>query len=615
MIDLRNIKHVYVACGYTDLRKGIDGYIYLADGKLKIDPFTNVIFIFCNKFKNKIKILHYESGSFWLYYKRIEHYTIKWPVASTGIEITKSQVDALLTGLRLENYIKKWLKSNFTFSRKYGNIYNIKEHIYMENLEFKSQIAERLKKYQSLNSPEEKEIYFKNLMIEFEDVEIQKYILEEKQRLEKMRKYGRKTEKLTDGTYIQLALFDENSDVFNEAEEIASNSAPEPEYETITYRRKKRQNKVNMNNQNLITVIIDHKLKNAHCDKCGSVLQEITYKEIRTYDFIPARLVLNVHREHSYKCNTCSSPDKNVIINVKRKTSFPKLMAEDSFISHIIVEKYLKHVPLYRQEKVFNNMGLDVTRKNFSNWIIKAANVLSPLYLLLYQNIIKSDICHMDETPLRVIEADQKNAYMWGLCSSKYDNPAYIYVYEPNRRHHHASDLLKGFKGYLHSDGYEAYRGINGVTNVACFAHARRKYVEILKVTPHNSSFYNLAETGKNYIDRLYKIEKQIVNLSIDERYKIRQEKSLPIINEYENWLNSNIYVNHKQFAITKAINYSLNGMKELRGYLLDGRLDIDNNRCERMMKNFVIGRKNFLFCFSESGADASAVLYSIIET
>jgi transposase len=485
----------------------------------------------------------------------------------------------------------------------------------MENFEFKSQIKERINKYKNLETPEEKAKYFKEMMIEFEDVEIQKYILEEKQRLEKMRRFGRKTEKNPDGS-VQLSFYDLNSDLFNEAEDIASQSTePEPEYETITYKRRKRRNKTNSPNQNLVEVTIVHKLENTTCQHCGEELQEMGYTEIRTYNYIPAKLELNVHKEYAYKCNTCSTLDKNEIIKAKRITSFPKLMVEDSFVSHIIVEKFLKHVPLYRQEKVLNNMGLEVTRKNFSNWMIKAAHVLHPLYRLLYENIIKSDICHMDETPLRVIEENQEKAYMWGLCSSKYDNPAYIYIYEPNRKHHHASDILKGFRGYVHSDGYDAYRKIAGVTNVACFAHARRKYVEILKAIPPTSVFYNIAQTGKGYIDRLYQIEKQITNLTIYERYKIRQEKSLPIINEYEVWVKTNPYKDHKQFAITKAINYSLNGMKELKNYLLDGRLEIDNNRSERMMKNFVIGRKNFLFCFSENGAEASAILYSIVET
>jgi transposase len=108
MIDLMTVKHIYVACGYTDLRKGIDGYIYLADGKLKLNPFDNVMFLFCNKMRNKVKILHYDSGSFWLYYKRIEQITIKWPTKLIGLEITKNQVKDLLRGLKLEQYVKKW---------------------------------------------------------------------------------------------------------------------------------------------------------------------------------------------------------------------------------------------------------------------------------------------------------------------------------------------------------------------------------------------------------------------------------------------------------------------------------------------------------------------------
>ena len=108
MIDLNNVKHIYVACGYTDLRKGIDGYASIADGKLKLNPFDNTLFLFCNKSKNMIKILHYEAGSFWLYYKRAEQITIKWPISMVGIEITKNQVKGLIYGLKLESYIKKW---------------------------------------------------------------------------------------------------------------------------------------------------------------------------------------------------------------------------------------------------------------------------------------------------------------------------------------------------------------------------------------------------------------------------------------------------------------------------------------------------------------------------
>lgn len=108
MIDLTNVEHIYIACGYTDLRKGIDGYIYLVDSNLKINPFDNAIFLFCNKSKNKIKILHHERGSFWLYYKRIEQIKIKWPLNMIGIEIKKSDVRTLLSGMKLTKMVKKW---------------------------------------------------------------------------------------------------------------------------------------------------------------------------------------------------------------------------------------------------------------------------------------------------------------------------------------------------------------------------------------------------------------------------------------------------------------------------------------------------------------------------
>lgn len=484
--------------------------------------------------------------------------------------------------------------------------------------QFKSKVEAELKEYKELKTVAEQEKFFKGIVLEKEDLQIQNIILLEKLSIEKARKYAKKTEKTT-SPYIQISLFD-NSDIFNEAETIADEEQnTKDEYEVITYKRKKRQNKTNLKNENLVTVEIDHRLEGDDllCPKCNQELKEIGHKEIRTYNFVPAKLELHVHKEYSYKCNHCSKDDKALIVHSKRITSFPKLMVEDSFVSNVIVEKYLKHVPLYRQEKVFNNMGLEVTRKNFSNWIIKAAFVLKPIYVLLYKNIISSDICHMDETPLQVITNEANTAYIWGLSSSKYDNEAYVYIYERNRKYENAIKILNGFKGYVHSDGYDAYKRVPDAINVGCFAHARRKYMEIIKASDKDSDFHKLALEGKRFIDRLYSIEHLAKkdNLTPDKIFELRQQMSLPIILEYEIWLNSNPYKIYNQLAITKAINYSLNALPELKNYLKDGRLEIDNNRAERMMKSFVIGRKNFLFCFTESGAEASALLYSIVET
>lgn len=484
--------------------------------------------------------------------------------------------------------------------------------------QFKSKVESELKEFKELKTTEEQESFVKGIALEKEDLQIQTIILLEKLSIEKARKFAKKSEKTT-YPYYQTSLF-ENSDVFNEAETIADEDpSTKGEYEIITYQRKKRKNKTNTKNENLVTVEIIHRLEGDDlcCPKCDQELKEMGHKEIRTYDFVPARIELHVHKEFSYKCDACSKNDKALIVTSKRITSFPKLMVEDSFVSHVLVEKYLKHVPLYRQEKVFNNMGLEVTRKNFSNWVIKAAFVLKPLYHLLYKNIIHSDICHMDETPLQVISNEANTAYIWGLCSSKYDKPAYVYIYEQNRKHVNATKILNGFKGFVHSDGYEAYKSIPDAINVGCFAHARRKYMDIIKASDKNSGFHKLALEGKKYIDQLYRIEHQAkdANMNPEQIYELRQKTSLPVIIEYEEWLNNNPYKTYSQLGITKAINYSMNALPELKNYLKDGRLEIDNNRAERMMKNFVIGRKNFLFCFSESGAEASALLYSLVES
>lgn len=479
---------------------------------------------------------------------------------------------------------------------------------------------EKLKHYKALKTDEEKENFFKEVLLELEDIRIQKRLIEEEYRLEKSRRFARKSEK-TYPNAVQLSfsdldeLVDPNMDVFNEVEDIATRNQ-EPITETITYTRRK-PNKNNSKNKNIEVRIINHKLEDNDCvcKRCGNQLSEIGYTEVKTYEFIPAKLVLNSHREYSYKCQNCSTDLKDSIFKVKRETSFPKLMVEDSFVSHIIVEKYLKHVPLYRQEKVMNNYGLEVSRKNFSNWMLKAANILKPLFDLMHQDILNSQVCHMDETPLRVLNENQEKCYIWGLCSSKYDKPIFLYFFKENRKHNNATDILKGFNGYVHSDGYKAYQKIDNVIDVACFAHARRKYVELLKVINDDSYFATILKEGKSYIDKLYRIEKDIANLSIQEKYEQRQLLSKPIVEQYFKWCENNPIAGHKQLGVNKAIAYSLNIKNELQHYLLDGRLEIDNNRAERMLKNFVIGRKNFLFCISDGGAEATSILYSIVET
>ncbi len=178
----------------------------------------------------------------------------------------------------------------------------------------------------------------------------------------------------------------------------------------------------------------------------------------------------------------------------------------------------------------------------------------------------------------------------------------------------HPKDFLREFKGYLHADGYAGYHGLpEDITVVGCWAHARRKLDEALKSIPEKSRAGSLAEKGMKYCNRLFVLERQYEELSAEERLKRRKEKSLPILKDFFNWAHSFDEIGKSAFG--NAIRYVLEQERYLRAYLLDGRLEISNNRAERSIKPFVIGRKNFLFANTVRGEKASGVMYSLIET
>lgn len=486
----------------------------------------------------------------------------------------------------------------------------------MKQIIFKSTAEQDLKEYNTCKNDEEKDKVFIRILSERDEARIQNAILTEKDAINKARKFAPKTEK---GNLVeQLSLFDNNADVFNEAEHNHEIEQSEDDFETITYKRhKKNKKKINVS---VVDVVVTYDLEENEkvCPDCHTSLVHAGTKEVRTYNYVPARFEVINNKCQSYKCLHCEKETGSAkFITAKRKTAFPKCVAENNLVSHVITEKYLNAMPLYRQEQFYTQLGFSFSRQNLSNWCIKASNALKQLYDGIYSDLINSDIVHMDETTLNVITSDTSTSYMWGICSSKYQKPAYYYAYKQTREHKNAKDLLNGFKGYVHSDGYQAYKKIDGITNIGCFAHARRKYTEIIKAVGEGNMFYKLAYDGKRYTDRLFSIEEKLIksNATIETIYKTRQNESKKILDEYKEWLSQNQLKFPSGFAISKAINYSINNMAYLENYLLDGRLEISNNRCERMMKSFVIGRKNFLFSFTENGAEASSILYSIVTT
>jgi hypothetical protein len=256
-----------------------------------------------------------------------------------------------------------------------------------------------------------------------------------------------------------------------------------------------------------------------------------------------------------------------------------------------------------------------------ANWVLNVADPwLKVIYDRLHEKLLERDILHADETTLQVLKEPGRSAetksYMWLYRTGRDGPPIVLYEYQTTRASKHPDRFLSGFEGYLQTDGYSGYGKLTGITLVGCWAHARRKFTEALKALPAAQKDKPVAASvGLEYCNRLFAIERQLKDVSDKERYDKRLEKSKPLLDEFYIWLKKQKQQVLPKSAFGQAITYCLNQWDGLNSFLLDGRLEIDNNRAERSIKPFVIGRKNWLFTNTPRGARGSAIIYSIIET
>jgi hypothetical protein len=255
-----------------------------------------------------------------------------------------------------------------------------------------------------------------------------------------------------------------------------------------------------------------------------------------------------------------------------------------------------------------------------ANWIINCSlNFLLSIYLLLITYLLKESVLHSDETSLQVLRElgrdPRSKSYEWVYRTSGCaEHPIVIYDYKETRHRDHPKEFLKDFKGYLHTDGYDVYHGLPpDITIVGCWAHARRYWENLLKTIPKEKQAKSTAARGLAYIEKLFFYERAWKNLTPKERLKKRLEKSKPVSDAFFAWcatLNA-----LPKSLLGQAVYYALSQQKYLENVWLDGRLELSNNRAERSVKPFVMGRKAWLFAATPNGAQASSVVYSIIET
>lgn len=440
-------------------------------------------------------------------------------------------------------------------------------------------------------------------------------------RLAKIKLFAPSSEKTIPENQLRLET------LFNEVESSCDLSAPEPTIEEVTvvpaHTRKKRSRQERLP-ADLPIEIVDHDIpeEEKFCSCCQSPLVDIGGETRDRLRIIPAKFIIERHVQHSYACKECEKAARPV--EVKKSKISPALIkggiATPESIAHIIAQKFVMGLPLYRQEQEWERHGVILSRQTMSNWILKVCeNYLVPIYAALRQDLQKCQVLHADETTLQVLHEDGKSAqsksYIWHYrTSGDADIPIVLYDYQKDRRKERPKNFLGEFKGYLHTDGYEGYHGLpNEMIIVGCMAHARRKFEDAAKAPPAPSGPKNLAKQALAYINHLFLLEKKYEDLTVQERYQKRQEEAKPILAAFYEWLGS-VDVSTKS-TFGKARTYAFRQRPYLENYLLDGRLELSNNRAERTIKSVVIGRKNFLFCNTSRGATATAILYSLVET
>ena len=425
--------------------------------------------------------------------------------------------------------------------------------------------------------------------------------------------------------------------IFGEIEDSKLKEQVENKTEEIIVHRKKNAKKVQsgikkseLKNVEQETIICELDEENKKCPECNSELVEIGTETVRQeIQFVPSKLKLVTYVRKVYKCKKCgteeSKKDTPTIMKVKTpRALLPHSFASSTLATDVIYQKYYMGVPLYRQEKVWDDRGLVLPRSMTSNWCIKISEYyLEPLYNLMLKKMKEnSELLHADETTMQCNNEPGKkassNSYMWVLSSGELEkNKGVIFSYSSSRSSEIAQKLLKGYKNILVTDGYSGYNILEEELNRAeCWAHARRYFFNSVPLDEHKDMITTSAGyPGVKYIDELFRIEREIENLTPAEKVAQRQEKSAPILKSFYDWvyLMSQKYITNKK--LKEALTYAENQKENLSKFLEDGRIPLTNSKAERAIRPFAVHRKNWLFADTVAGAKANAIYYSLIES
>ena len=358
------------------------------------------------------------------------------------------------------------------------------------------------------------------------------------------------------------------------------------------------------------------------CPVCGTPLKEIGEEFVRReLVFIPAKLKVYEYYSKNYECPKCKLQDLPVIKKGKDGRAHMLYgMASAGTVAWVMYQKFCNGLPYCRQEKDWKQYGVAITRATMANWVIRNSEAFFlPMYEYFHRKLLEREFAMADETPLQVLHEPERRAqtksYMWLFRSGEDGLPAIIlYGYSPTRSGSHAKEFLEGYHGYLETDGYQGYNSLSDIKRCSCWAHIRRYFIDAVP-KGKQYDYSQPAVQGVQYCNRLFAIEDSINKKypgDYEKRKQLRLEKEKPVLEAFWSWLDQQKPVRNTR--LDKAVNYVLNRRETAETYLEDGRCSFTNNLSENAIRPFAVGRKNWLFSDSVSGANASAVVYTMAE-
>lgn len=365
------------------------------------------------------------------------------------------------------------------------------------------------------------------------------------------------------------------------------------------------------------------------CDLCGSPLKKVGQKTVRSeVEYIRAKVIIRQYVQTVYKCTVCGSAESPREQDHFVSAALPKpllnhCIVSPSMMTEILYEKYFKGVPLNRQENMWQDLGIIITRKDMAHWTNRVCEEwLQPVVDVIHRHMLEEcKVIHADETRIQCNHEPGRKAhtdsFMWVLVSGENEpHKMVLFHYTMTRNGNHAKELLDGWHGSLVTDAYAGYEKVEKITHGLCWSHVRRKYIDSI---PLDSSGKEIPGSkgaeARKLIDQLFYIEGLIKGLPEKEKLEKRQELSQKVLDAFWSWVERTSALHTTNTKLTEALSYSVNQRTNLETFMHDGKIPISNNRAEQHIRPFATHRRAWLFADTQAGARANATAYSLIET